>query len=130
MFDGFADSFAVFRVPDAANFLVSSASILVGTGGVGLNNVFFYPDTPDNDAHFAPGNSVVNGVACRTVGYLGGEIDFRSARACPQLIADRINPGDVRLNRCAPGQVPEPSVEWLAAPALAGPGLARRRARR
>ena len=47
--DGPANSFVIFRLPDGTNLNVSNGNILVGDGGIGLNNVLFVSDSPDND---------------------------------------------------------------------------------
>ncbi|MBT39492.1 MAG: hypothetical protein QF890_00495 [Myxococcota bacterium] len=41
--DGGADSSVIFRVEDDANMLVSQSAILVGDGGIGLEDVCFFP---------------------------------------------------------------------------------------
>jgi hypothetical protein len=109
--DGPAGAVAIFRVPDNANFLVSNANILVGTGGIGLHNVLFYSDKPDNNQHFKFQNTVLNGVAFWTLGKVGGEINVQNGQGCTQFIADKIALDDVRFNLCAFGDfiVPEPS---------------------
>lgn len=121
--DGPAGAQAIFRVPDTANFLVSNANILVGTGGIGLDDILFYSDRPDSNAHFDFSNSVVNGVAFWSLGASGGEIGFDDVQGCTQLVADKINLSDVRLSRCAfaPGApVPEPSSIILFSAGLIG----------
>ena len=126
LINGAADSFAIFRVPDEANFLVSQANIIVGDGGIGLNNVLFYTDKPDNNQHIKLEDSIVNGVAFWDLSTDGGEITFNNVQGCTQGVADKINLNDVRLNNCAfianpdsPGApVPEPHAALLFAVGL------------
>ena len=110
----------------------------MGTSGIGLNNVMFFSDREDNNAHFALSNSVVNGITFATLAQTGGEINFQNVQGCTQLIADKINLSDIRLARCAfgggglqpgPVNVPEPISIGLFAAGLAGVGWQRRRAR-
>ncbi len=101
LIDGPADAFAIFRIPDDANFLVSQSNLVVGDGGIGLNNVLFFTDKQDNNAHISIDDAIVNGVAFWDVGNAGGEIQFDNVQGCTQVVADKINLNDVRLNNCA-----------------------------
>jgi hypothetical protein len=121
--DGPADARAIFRVPDAANFLVSQAAILLGDGGIELGNVLFYTDKPDNDAHFSFSNAVLNGVAFWDFGNSSGEVAFNNVQGCTQVIGDKLNLNDVRLTRCPFVDVPEPSGPVLLATAAVLWGL-------
>lgn len=125
--DGPADAFAIFRVPDHANFLVSNANILVGNGGIGLNSVLFYSDRAKNGQHFNFSNTVLNGVAFWTLANTGGEINIDNAQGCTQLVADKITLNDVRFNRCA--FTPEPGSAMLLGAGIAA-FIARRTRRR
>jgi len=100
--DGPADSFAIIRIPDGANFIITNGNVLVGDSGIGLNNVIFYSDKPDNNEHFNFDNTILNGVAFWSLDEVGGEININNAQGCTQLIADKINLNDVRFTRCAP----------------------------
>jgi len=99
---GGENDFAIFRIPDDANFLISNSNILIGNGGIGLNNVVFYTDRADNNSHFGFSNTVINGVAFWSLAMTGGEINIDNSQGCTQLIADKVNLSDVRFNRCAP----------------------------
>jgi hypothetical protein len=125
--DGPADARAIFRIPDAANFLVSQATILLGDGGIEPGSVLFYTDKPDNDAHFSFSNAVVNGVAFWDLGDASGEVAFDNVQGCTQVIGDKLNLNDVRLTRCAFVDVPEPSRPLLLATAAVMWGLRMRR---
>jgi len=111
--DGPASASAIFRVPDAANFLISQAALLLGSGGIALGNVLFYTDKPDNDAHFNFSSALVNGVAFWDLGAASGEASFDNVQGCTQLIGDKLNLSNVRLTRCA-FAVPEPGPAVLA----------------
>ena len=132
LFDGPVGAFAIVRVPDDANFTVSQANIIVGDGGIGLNNVLFYSDKPDNGQHFNFNDTILNGVAFWDLSMTGGEVSLNNAQGCTQLVGDKINLNDVRLNNCA-FVVPEPSTGALLAlgvSALAAASRSRRRASR
>jgi len=99
--DGPAGSFAIIRIPFDANFIISDSNVLVGDGGMGLNNVIFYSENAENNVHFNFDNTILNGVAFWTL-EPEGEININNAQGCTQLIADKINLNDVRFTRCAP----------------------------
>ncbi|MBW2418697.1 MAG: PEP-CTERM sorting domain-containing protein [Deltaproteobacteria bacterium] len=126
LIDGPADAFAIFRIPDEANFLVSQANIVVGNSGIGLHNVLFYTDKPDNNQHINVNDAIINGVAFWDLNMDGGEITFNNVQGCTQLVADKINLNDVRLNNCAAGAVPEPGTASLLGLGLAGLAAAAR----
>lgn len=125
--DGPPGARAIFRVPDDANFLISQAALLLGTGGIAPGDVLFFSQRPDDDSHFDFSSALVNGVAFWDLGDAGGEVGFSNVQGCTQVIGDKLNLSNVRLTRCAfLLEVPEPagaSVAALAALAL----LARRR---
>jgi len=100
--NGPSDAFAIFRVPDDANFIISQANILIGNGGIGLNNVVFFSDKADNNSHYNFDNTIINGIAFWSLSMQGGEININNSQGCTQLIADKVNLNDVRFNRCAP----------------------------
>ncbi len=99
--DGPANSFAIIRIPSDANFIISNGNVLVGDGGIGLNNVIFYSENAENNVHFNFDNTILNGVAFWTL-EPEGEININNAQGCTQLIADKITLNDVRFTRCAP----------------------------
>ena len=108
LFDGGVDASAIIRVPDEANFLVTQSNIVVGDGGIGLTNVLFYTDKPDNNQHVNVNGAILNGVSFWDLGDSGGEITFNNVQGCTQAVADKINLNDVRLNQCG-FAVPEPA---------------------
>jgi len=98
--DGPPGSAAIFRVPDAANFLISQGALLLGSGGIALGDVLFYTDKPDNDSHFSFSSALVNGVAFWDLGGTSGEVAFNNVQGCTQVVGDKLNLNDVRLTRC------------------------------
>ncbi|MBX3363279.1 MAG: PEP-CTERM sorting domain-containing protein [Phycisphaeraceae bacterium] len=122
--NGSADSFAVFRIPRNANFLMSNANLLVGDGGIGLNNVLFFTDRLDNAQHFNFSNVIVNGISFWSLGERGGEINIDNAQGCTQLIADKITLNNTRFCGCG-FAVPAPSAAVVLGAGLLG--MARRR---
>jgi hypothetical protein len=130
LIDGPAGAYAIFRIPDDANFLVSQANIVVGNGGIGLNNVMFYTDKPDNNQHIKLENSIVNGAAFWDLSMTGGEVTFNNVQGCTQVVGDKINLNDVRLNNCGAMIVPEPGTGMLLGLGLVGLAAAVRAGRR
>jgi len=107
LFNGSENSSALVRIPDEANFLVSQSNIVVGNGGIGLTNVLFYTDKPDNNQHVKVNDAILNGVSFWDLGDAGGEITFNNVQGCMQAVGDKINLNNVRLNQCG-FAVPEP----------------------
>jgi len=131
--DGPADAFAIFRIPSDAKMNISNANVLVGDGGIGLNNVLFFSNRTDKGTHFGFSNTVLNGISFWTLNTTGGSIDINNAQGCTQLIADKIVLNDVRFMRCGFGdttqRVPAPGGVLLLGVGLAGLGALRWRAR-
>ncbi len=119
--DGEADAFAIFRIPDEANFLVSNSDMVVGDNSeIGLNNVLFYSDKPGTDQHFNFSNAMINGIAFWNLGMDGGEVAFSNVQGCTQVVAHKISLSNVGLTNCAfvyanSAPVPEPTSMLLFA---------------
>ena len=130
LIDGPSGAYAIFRIPDEANFLVSNSNLVVGDAGIGMNNVLFYTDKPDDNQHINVNSSIVNGIAFWDLGDSGGEIHFDNVQGCTQAVADKVNVNNVRLNNCAAFSVviPEPGTAVLLFFGLVGSGITRRHA--
>ncbi|MEE2677828.1 MAG: PEP-CTERM sorting domain-containing protein [Myxococcota bacterium] len=131
--DGGADSSVIFRVEDDANMLVSQSAIIVGDGGIGLDDVMFFSDKDDNDTHFSLSNAVVNGVAFWDLSDFAdpSEISFNNVQGCTQAVGNKLNTGqNVRLTRCSFAPVPEPSTGLLVALGITTLALGGRKLRR
>ena len=131
--DGGADSSVIFRVEDDANMLVSQSAILVGDGGIGLDDVMFFSDKNDNDTHFSLSNTVVNGIAFWDLSDFGdpSEISFNNVQGCTQAVGNKLNTGqNVRLTRCSFAPVPEPNTGLLVALGITSLALGGRKLRR
>ena len=117
LIQGGADSFAIFRVNQVqeADFLISNSNVVVGNGGIGLNNVLFYSDDEDTGEHFNFDNTILNGIAFWDLGASGGEININDSQGCVQLVADKVTLNDVRYTRCNFTAVPEPGTGVLFA---------------
>ncbi|MEM7625614.1 MAG: PEP-CTERM sorting domain-containing protein [Planctomycetota bacterium] len=124
--DGPAGSTVIFRFDDD-NFLVSNSNILLGDGGIGLNNVLFYTDQDSNDTIFDFSNTILNGAAFWSLGDGGGSIGVDNGQGSTQFVADMVTLQDVRFTRWSFGVVPEPT--GLVLLGLGSLGLALRRSR-
>ncbi len=129
--DGVEDSLAIFRLNTFfdINFLIESSNIFAGDGLLDLNSLLFYTGAENSGQHFKFNQSIVNGMAFWSLGMSGGEIIMNDVQGCTQLVADKINLNDVRLSRCAFGEVPEPSTLTLFGIGLAVLGFVVRRRR-
>ena len=132
--DGPAGSTVIFRLQGNNNMLISDANILLGDGGIGMNNVLFFTDQEQNDTHFGFSNTIINGVAFWSLGSTdGGSISIDNAQGSTQLIAENVGLSDVRFTRWAftggGFNIPEPSSFALVAVSLGVLGVARRRVR-
>ncbi len=133
---GGADAFAIFRyVSDEKNFKVANGGISIGNGGIGFNNVLVSitdrKDGKKTGTHFDFSNMVVNGVAFWDISMTGdGEINLSNVQGCTQIVGDKLNFNDVRLNRCGFGGTPPQYVPPAPEPGAAallligGAGLA------
>ena len=111
IFDGPADAFAIVRIPDEANFVSDQSNIIVGNSGIGLNNVLFYTDKPDNDTHIKINDAIINGIAFWDLSGTGAPATWNNIQGCTQLVADQMSLQNVRLNNC--GVLPEPGTAVL-----------------
>ena len=124
----------IFRVEDDANMKVSNSAIVVGDGGIGLDDVMFFSDKDDNDTHFDLSNVVLNGVALWDLSDYGdpSEISFDNVQGCMQAVGNKLNTGqNVRLTRCSfsTTPIPEPGTGFLLGTGLAALALGRRQRR-
>jgi hypothetical protein len=131
--DGPTDAFAIFRVPDDANFTMNQSTILAGDSGIGLNNILFHSDKNDNNTHFNMQDVILNGVAFWDLsGQAGSPFNIQNANGCTQIVGEKVDFSNVRFNRCSFGYsstvVPVPAAVWLFGSGLLGlVGMARRK---
>ncbi len=131
--DGPADASVILRLPGDDNMLVANSNILIGNGGIGLNNVMFVTIQEQNDTHFEVNNAVLNGLALWSLSDINptaGVININDSQGCVQLVADIVDLDNVRFNHCAlgfspgdPPPIPEPSTFILAAIGILSFGL-------
>jgi len=102
IFQGAATDYAVVLVNEGSNFLTSNGNLVIGDGGIGLNNVVIISQNQGTDANFNISNSYINGVSLWD---LGGDVQNNlsvdNAIGCTQLVGDDVDIQNVRLNRCA-----------------------------
>ena len=85
----------------------------------------------DNRQHINVNDAIINGAAFWDMSMTGGEVTFNNVQGCTQIVGDKINLNDVRLNSCGAMIVPEPSTGLLLAFGFAGlAGVAHGRRRR
>ncbi|MGI9341462.1 MAG: hypothetical protein ACR2QV_01345 [Gammaproteobacteria bacterium] len=122
IFQGAADAFAVVLVPDDSLFKTSQGNLLIGNGGIGLNNVVIVSLATGNDAHFDLSNTLINGVALWDIGADMGNMSLDNVSGCTQLVAGDVDIQNVRLSRCGfdATLVPVPAAAWLFGSALVG----------
>ncbi len=112
--DGPADSSVIFVLEDQENdFLFSNASITIGNGGIGTDDVLFAMLDGGNGSNFDFSKVIVNGISFWDLSEDGGQINMDNVQGCGQWVGDHLNFNDVQLARCAVG-VPEPGMLTLA----------------
>ena len=124
IFQGAADAYAVVLVPDESLFKTSQGNLVIGDGGIGLNNVVIVSLADDNATHFDLSNTDINGVSLWDLGYGGGSVSLDNVSGCTQLVGDDVDVQNVRLSRCAfkVSVIPIPAAVWLFGSALMGLG--------
>ena len=130
IFQGASDATAIIILPDDSNFISSNGNLLIGDGGVGLNNVLLASLTNDNDTHFSFSNSIINGVALYDLGGGDGIVNFSNVGGCTQVVGDKLTFNNVSLSQCGFSStvVPIPAAAWLFSSGLIGlVGIARRK---
>lgn len=131
IFQGGADAFAVVLVNDGANFKTSNGNLVIGNGGIGLNNVVIVSGNDGTDGSIDLSNSFINGVALWDLGpTLENNLSLDNVTGCTQLVGDDVDIQNVRLSKCAftGGEVPVPGAIWLFGSALGLLGWMRRKA--
>ena len=130
IFQGGVDDYAVILINEASNFLTSNGNLVIGDGGIGLNNVVFIAQNAGTDASINISNSYINGVALWDIdGDLNNNLSLDNTIGCTQLVGDDVDIQNVRLNQCAfdTTVVPIPPALALFPSALAVLGWIRRR---
>ena len=130
IFQGGADDYAVVLVDADSNFLTSNGNLVIGNGGIGLNNVVIVSQRQGTDANFGISNSYINGVALWD---LGGDVQnnmsLDNVIGCTQLVGDDVDIQNVRLQQCAfnTSVIPIPAAAWLFGSGIAVLGWLRRK---
>lgn len=130
IFQGGANAYAVVLVNDGALFKTSNGNLVIGNGGIGLNNVVIVSRNDGTDGNFDLSNTTINGVALWDLGLdTQNNMSLDNVSGCTQLVGDDVDIQNVRLNRCAfnTSVVPVPASVWLFGSAMALLGWLRRR---
>ena len=120
--NGPADAFVIFRVNAGSTLLSENGNFLLGTGGIGFNNVLFYLNAGQGEESFNFDNTEFYGFSFwDTLGFADNEAAFNNVRGCGQVITDQVNFNNVSMTRCAfvSNNVPEPGTLLLLGSALA-----------
>jgi len=131
IFQGGSDAFAIALVPDGSAFLTSNGNLVIGNGGIGLNNVLLV--STDDTLSFDLSNTIINGVALWDLGALSNSsvnMSLDNVGGCTQLVGGDVDIQNVNLSRCAfdTTVVPVPAAVWLFGSGLIGlVGIARRK---
>lgn len=129
IFQGGANAYAVVLVNSGANFKTSNGNLVIGNGGIGLNNVVIISRNDGTDGNFDLSNTTINGVALWDLGLdTQNNMSLDNVSGCTQLVGDDVDIQNVRLNRCAfnTSVVPVPAAAWLFVSGLGLLGWMRR----
>ena len=92
IFQGASDAFAVVLVDEGSNFLTSNGNLVIGNGGIGLNNVVIVSTTGGSSANFGLSNTYINGVALWDLGgNTENNMSLDNVIGCTQLIGDDVD---------------------------------------
>ena len=137
IFNGGPNTFILVLVNDGALFKTSQGNLIIGDGGIGLNNVMIAsrnPSLSSTVANIDLSNSNINGVSLYDVGTGGigmSNLSADNVSGCTQFVGNDVDIQNVRLSRCAfnTSVIPVPAAAWLFGSALLGLGWVRLRMR-
>ena len=101
IFQGAADAYAIVLVNSGALFKATQSNLVIGNGGIGLNNVVIVSQTSGTSANIDLSNVDINGVALWDVGNDEANVSFDNVSGCTQVVGDDVDIQNVRLSRCA-----------------------------
>ena len=129
IFQGGLDAVAVVLVNDGAIFKTSQGNLVIGDGGIDLDNVVIVSQNDGTGANFDLSNTIINGVALWDLGDGMSNMSLDNVTGCTQLVGDDVDIQNVRLSRCAfdATAIPVPPAIWLFGSALGLLGWSRRK---
>ena len=101
--DGLADTFVIFRLEEGKIFDIEQSNLVIGDGGIGLENILFLTDADQGEASFEFDDVVFNGMSFWDYGGMfdDNSADFDNVIGCGQIVIDYVNFQDVGMSHCA-----------------------------
>jgi hypothetical protein len=93
--------------------------LVIGNGGIGLNNVLIVGDD-SSQQQFDISNTNINGVALWDLSGGDSNLSVDNMSGCTQLVGSDVDISNVRLSRCAfdASVIPIPGAVWLFGSAI------------